>query len=128
MNAVVRSMARPMSCTTLSARKRRTSSRKARSSGLSKRSKAFLLRHQQAGGRDLRIGDNGAVAAQMLARRTEQEFVRDQAFGVTAERQFIGTDGAVELDRVLMDEAAQRPILALAPEIARARRAAGRRG
>ena len=28
----------------------------------------FLLRHQQAGGRDLRIGDNGAVAAQMLGR------------------------------------------------------------
>src|SRR3954467_9041755 len=68
--------------------------------------RAFVgLRRQQAGGRDLRIGDHGAVAAQMLAGGAEQKLIDDQALGVAAERQFIGrADGAVELDRVLMHE------------------------
>ena len=54
---------------TLSARKRRTSSRKARSSGLEQEiqgNSSYAI--SRPGGRDLRVGDDGAVAAQMLAR------------------------------------------------------------
>src|SRR3954453_16061595 len=66
--------------------------------------RAFVGRcRQQTGGRDLRIGDHGAVAAQMLAGRAEQELIDEQALGVAAERQLIGrADGPVELDRLLM--------------------------
>src|SRR5262245_21340087 len=79
---------------------------------LSTRTASWRPRDQHAGRRRPRVGDDGAVAAEMLARRAEQGFISDEALGVAAERQFAGgADGAVELDRLLVHEARAAPDL-----------------
>src|SRR6185437_10908509 len=113
-NAVVSATLRCTLGSTLASRKRRTSSRKARSSRAIVRSMArsSLNRRfdEQTLSREVRIRNHAGIAMEMVARAAEEDFISDQAFDIAADRQLVRrADRAVKLDRLLAHGARRAP-------------------